>query len=476
MTTLDRSLFQKTFPITAAHVFDERNIKKVLEGCKSDILRSGNATVRLVVTEQEKGSRKKVLVRMKPDVKHDDFSTVSEETRELIHSRILELVPHNLHMGYKDWTYNELIESILPPDLRPAPPIHKVGHIAHLNLRNPCLPYKYLLANLILDKHPIITTVINKIQDVGSWSAYRTFPMELLAGSPDTKVTTTESNCEFRFDFAKVYWNSRLENEHQRIIALFKPGEAVADVMAGAGPFAVPAAKKKVIVWANDINPDAYASLTEGIWRNKVQRILRPFNVDAREFIPTSIRNLYRLSRSPEPLNNTITCHVDHFKPGVKTSLRRAGKTEEEINPTPVKIRLPPTFSHFIMNLPASAPSYLDAFIGAYNGLEHLFFDSHGNVQRELPLVHCYAFHRSVNAENAGKDICEDISKNLGHEIRPDDLEHLENVRLVAPYKTMWCASFRVPVEVAFADVPKPREKDKVELKKEKWWSWALDD
>lgn len=77
MTTLDRSLFQKTFPITAAHVFDEKNIKKVLEGCKSDILRSGNATVRLVVTEQEEGSRKKVLVRMKPDVKHDGVNSYS---------------------------------------------------------------------------------------------------------------------------------------------------------------------------------------------------------------------------------------------------------------------------------------------------------------------------------------------------------------------------------------------------------------
>lgn len=396
-------------------------------------------------------------------------------------------------MGYEDWTYSappnphhisnadahfleELVESILPQDV-PRPPIFlKVGHIAHLNLRNPYLPYKHLLANLILDKYPIITTVVNQIQDVGSWSAYRTFPMELLAGSPDTKVITTESNCEFRFDFAKVYWNPRLKNERQRIISLFKPGEAVADVMAGAGPFSVPAAKNKVIAWANDINPDAYTSLKESAWRNKVQRILRPFNSDARDFIPASIRNLYRLSRSSEPMNNTITCRVDRFRPGVKTSLRRAGKTEEEINPSPVKIRLPPTFSHFIMNLPTSATSYLDAFIGAYNGLERIFFDSHGKVRRELPLIHCYAFHRSVDAENAGKGICADISKYLGHEVLPENLEHLENVRLVAPYKTMWCASFRIPAEVAFADVPKPREKDKAELKKENWWSWVLDD
>ena len=38
------------------------------------------------------------------------------------------------------------------------------------------------------------------------------------------------------------------------MIDRFKPGEAVCDVMAGVGPFAVPAGKRKVFVWANDLN------------------------------------------------------------------------------------------------------------------------------------------------------------------------------------------------------------------------------
>ena len=69
-------------------------------------------------------------------------------------------------------------------------------------------------------------------------------PYEVLAGPDDLNVEVSDSNCIFQFDFGKVYWNSRLNTEHNRIISKFKPGEAVCDVMAGVGPFAVPAGKQ----------------------------------------------------------------------------------------------------------------------------------------------------------------------------------------------------------------------------------------
>lgn len=83
-------------------------------------------------------------------------------------------------------------------------------------------------------------------------------------------VEVSEANCNFKFDYSKVYWNTKLGTEHHRITSFFKPGEVAVDVMAGIGPFAVPAGKKGVFVWANDKNPESFTSLQEAIKRNKV--------------------------------------------------------------------------------------------------------------------------------------------------------------------------------------------------------------
>lgn len=139
-----------------------------------------------------------------------------------------------------------------------------------MNLRDHHLPYKNLIAEVLLDKNPTVRTVINKIDEVGDQNAYRTFSYELLAGDRDMNVEVHEGNCTFRFDYSKVYWNSRLETEHRRLVESFKQGEAICDVMAGVGPFAIPAGKKKCFVWANDLNPDSFDSLENALQENKV--------------------------------------------------------------------------------------------------------------------------------------------------------------------------------------------------------------
>lgn len=153
-----------------------------------------------------------------------------------------------------------------------------------------------------MDKNPQIRTVINKIDNVGTESEYRTFEYEVLAGPDDLDVEVMEGGCVFRFNYAKVYWNSKLETEHRRIINLFKPGEVVCDVMAGIGPFAVPAGKNGVFVWANDKNPESHFYLKKAIEANKVMR-----------------RGSTSIQRSE------VTCHLLRHVPGfaIRPALQR---------------------------------------------------------------------------------------------------------------------------------------------------------
>ncbi|KAI9846304.1 MAG: tRNA(m(1)G37)methyltransferase [Thelocarpon superellum] len=193
----------------------------------------------------------------------------------MVRAEEVKVIPYSLKLNYDHWTYYDIMSSILPEDEQEELPssFSIVGHIAHLNLREQYLAFKSLIAAVLLDKNPSVTTVINKTNDVGTSSAYRTFGYEVLAGDSDLSVEVKEEGCTFRFDYAKVYWNSRLNTEHRRLVEIFRPGEAVCDIMAGVGPFAIPAAKKGVLVWANDLNPDSYNSLTDAIRRNNVSGI-----------------------------------------------------------------------------------------------------------------------------------------------------------------------------------------------------------
>lgn len=81
--------------------------------------------------------------------------------------------------------------------------------------------------------------------------------------------------CRFRLDFSKVYWNSRLEAEHSRLVRQFEPSDVIVDIMAGIGPFAVPAAQKGCTVYANDLNPDSVRYMAANVKLNKVASKVR---------------------------------------------------------------------------------------------------------------------------------------------------------------------------------------------------------
>lgn len=124
-----------------------------------------------------------------------------------------------------------------------------------------------------------------------------------------------------------------------------------------------------------------------------------------------------------------------------------------ETRPQPVRIPVPPTISHFVMNLPASALEFLHSYRGIYHGHEELFTP---HTKTQLPMVHAHCFAAKGDDATPLADICQRIYNEIGVRLVPGDAEthgqvSIYEVRDVAPAKRMFCASFRLPPEVAFA-------------------------
>ena len=156
-------------------------------------------------------------------------------------------------------------------------------------------------------------------------------------------------------------------------------------MFAGVGPFAVPAAKQGVHVFANDLNPAAVRFLEANGERNRVPGdMLETFNLDASEFIQ-------ELSR-----RQGLQWRPDHV----------------------------------VMNLPDTAIEFLPA-------LRPWRRRGEGQTMR----VHCYCFSAS---EDPHDDAVRRVTEAL--ELDLQDLHDLtvHDVRKVSPRKVMLCVEFLI--------------------------------
>ncbi|CAG8443503.1 4116_t:CDS:10 [Diversispora eburnea] len=375
--------------------------------------------LRNVVEDPESKSTKIILLNPK-------FNSL--EVNELINKEGLDVIHHSIELNYDYW--DEILKAILPEEVESPSSFTQVGHIAHMNLRDEFLPWKYIIGQVILDKNPKITTVVNKTDIIDS--TYRCFNMEILGGENNLMAEVKESNCRFRFDFSQVYWNSRLNTEHERLIKMFKKGNYICDVFAGVGPFAIPAAKKGCIVYANDLNPASYKYLAENISLNKANDKIYPYNLDGRHFIKKAVQDL------------EITFNNSNEKNEKNVTVTVADSTCLETSTINFQ-----TFDHFIMNLPATAIEFLDSFRGLYKGKESLFEAS----SMDLPMIHCHCFSKSETPE---KELLEDS-------LSPESYK-IHFVRQVAPNKNMFCFSFRLSRAVAFSQESCKRKQDEVDI------------
>ncbi|KAM3744438.1 hypothetical protein ACB098_06G053200 [Castanea mollissima] len=302
-----------------------------------------------------------------------------------------ELVRCKLTLFYDYWPMDEILEALLPKGIIVPSAFETVGHIAHLNLREEHLPYKNLIAKVVLDKNkPKIQTVVNKIDAIHN--DYRTMQLEVLAGNHSLVTTVVENGMRFHVDLATVYWNSRLATERQRLLNGFTYRDVVCDVFSGVGPIAISAARIVKRVYANDLNPIAVEYLERNCVFNKLEKKIKVFNMDGRRFIQAIFSS-------------------DKAK----------------------------SITQVVMNLPNDAAEYLDAFRGIYT-------DRPKNEDFTFPMIHVYGFSKAQDPEF---DFHERIRIALSEvEVNVE----MRRVRLVAPGKWMLCASFVLPESVAFAD------------------------
>ncbi|EJS43436.1 trm5p [Saccharomyces arboricola H-6] len=379
----------------------------------------------------------------------DAYAKLPEKALAFLKQNKAEFIPHEYLLDYDFWKAEEILRAVLPEEFLEEVPtgFTITGHIAHLNLRSEFKPFGSLIGQVILDKNNKIECVVDKVSSIAT--QFRTFPMKVIAGRTDNLVVEQkESNCTFKFDFSKVYWNSRLHTEHERLVKqYFQPGQVVCDVFAGVGPFAVPAGKKDVIVLANDLNPESYKYLQENIALNKVTSTVKSFNMDGADFI----------RQSPQLLNHWIE-NEENRKIKIPLPVRKRHRSQQQQQqqqqqpPQPLfkELPIPSHISHYVMNLPDSAISFLGNFRGIFAKHNHSATDS-----TEMPWVHVHCFEKYP----PGEDVTEHELHVRVHariiaalQVTADELPlsavSLHLVRKVAPTKPMYCASFQLPPTV----------------------------
>ncbi|KAG1757249.1 Met-10+ like-protein-domain-containing protein [Suillus lakei] len=436
-TTLDRDAFKKTIPVLAARV----PASKTGSLLKSDVMKKSLMDlpkVRSVLRDPRDDLDRLVLLNVSED------ASLSPEVRNFLQEQSATLVMHNLDLTYDYWTADEILHSILPEELCKGSPSGVRNHwppspLAHMNLNKEYLPYKHIIGQIVLDE------IVNKLDSIDT--KYRFFKMELLAGEPNYVVEHHESNCRFTFDFTHVYWNSRLHTEHDRLVQLFEPNDVIADVFAGVGPFAIPAAKKGCAVFANDLNPESARFLSQNIVDNKVTSLVRASCEDGRDFIKKVVG---RARDHPFPAYTGPKLSKTQEKEKRRLQLAKSSPHAAlaPVDQSTVNNQSPrQTISHFVMNLPDSAIEFLDSFRGIL--LESTSERDLSGNYASMPMVHCHCFTRELQPDRAEADIRQRVESKLGHKLGTEVALHM--VRSVAPNKDMYCISFRLPRDVAFA-------------------------
>ncbi len=183
---------------------------------------------------------------------------------------------------------------------------------------------------------------------------------ERIAGT-DAETEVVEYGVRYRLDAERLLFARGNRAERHRAGAVTRPGEVVADLFAGIGYFALPAAVhgRAARVWAVEKNPLAFRYLVENAARNGVADRIRPLRGDNREvelpaaafdrvflgYLPSAVPWVGRAVELLRPAGGTVHVHLAvgtrEGRPGaeaeVGAALARAGAPAEALTSRTVK-------------------------------------------------------------------------------------------------------------------------------------------
>ncbi|XP_017778637.1 PREDICTED: tRNA (guanine(37)-N1)-methyltransferase isoform X2 [Nicrophorus vespilloides] len=387
MKVLDKELFNKEIELPYIGVADNK-VSDILPKMKKYLLR---------VDHYKPISRldDNIVLFLNP-LKVGRWEDLEETDRNYLVGKNIDAHLFKFHkevLKYNNYSAEDVLRAVLPKDKEGMASFTKIGHIVHVNLREHLLPYKNVIGEVLFDKVSGCRTVVNKVNMIDN--TYRNFQMEILCGEEDFVAKLKENKCTFEFDFSKVYWNSRLCTEHERIVDLVGTEDVLFDVFAGVGPFSVPVAKKKCPVFANDLNPESYKWLKHNAKINKIGDNLSMSNKDGKDFI----------------LNE------------VKDKLLGFVKERKRV--------------FVVMNLPALAVEFLGAFNGLYSDVQRVEMDT-------PPTIYVYCFAKGEEPEEIARRL---VVENFGWDVSAKILE-VFRVRTVSSMKEMMRVAIRLDEDI----------------------------
>lgn len=414
MKVLDREKFLRNIQVPIVKVTEE-NLAKIITLCKNYFLKLNN----LKPVQRFTDASFKKCIFLNP-LQVNDWTDISEEVRTALGKLGVDKSNFDvkeLQLSYDNFKYDAIFKAVFPEQEESVSSFSQIGHIIHLNLKDHLLEYRLLIGQVLLDKVNNCRTVINKSSIIDN--TYRNFNIEVIAGEEDFLVTVKQNRCNFQFDFSKVYWNPRLDKEHERIINFLKPGDVHFDIFCGVGPFSIPAAKRKCKVYANDLNPDAFKWLNHNASTNKVNlNLFKSYNLDGKNFIN------------------------DIFKEYIIEYCKGNEKLEGN-----AKI-------HITMNLPAMAVEFLSNFNGLIKEKDLL-----DKLDKEI-LIYVYCFAISDDPVAVAKEL---VNKNIGCDVTAN-ITDVFDVRNVAPKKEMMRVTLKLTGDILFGvinDSGEPHTKKK---------------